>query len=104
MARAASYGDLRGEGETLRTRLERVIPDGPPVETLIREVRVWQLRCAVAVAIRSPRLVSEFRSRAGDLQELTGHGWVPSPGWQSALAQLISSWLGAINWAEGPDG
>jgi hypothetical protein len=102
MARAATYQDLRAEGETLRQRLERATPNGPPVEGLIREVRVWQLRCAVAVAVRSPRIVSQFRSRAGALQELVGHGWSPSPGWEATLAHLISTWLGAIDWAEGP--
>jgi hypothetical protein len=102
VARSASFEDLRGEGESLRGLLEQTGPHGQPVETLVREVRVWQLRCAVAVAIHSPRLVAEFRTRAGDLQELAGHGWVPLPGWESALAQLISAWLGAIDWAEGP--
>ena len=102
MARAATYQDLRNEGETLRMRLEHESLNGPPVEGLVREVRVWQLRCAVAIAIRSPRLVPGFRSRAGALQELVGHGWTPSPGWEPALGHLISTWIGAIDWAEGP--
>jgi hypothetical protein len=100
MARAASYRDLQAEGLKLRQRVARHGLTGPAVEALVRDVRVWQLRCAVAVAVRSPGLVAEFRSRAGALQERASHGWTAAPDWQPALSVLISSWIGAIDWAE----
>jgi hypothetical protein len=102
MARAATYEDLRTEGEALRRRLARKSLTGPAIDVLVRDVRLWQLRCAVAIAVRSPRLVAPFRTRAGALQELAGHGWTPVAGWQASLALLIATWMAALDWADGP--
>ncbi|HLY14455.1 MAG TPA: hypothetical protein VKR24_08895 [Candidatus Limnocylindrales bacterium] len=100
MVRATTYRDLSDEGERLRQLLLRRQIAEDDIERLAREVRVWQLRCAVAVAVRNPRLVADFRAKAGDLQRLVGRDWAPEPDWQARLMGLVSSWLNAIAWAE----
>lgn len=101
MARSATYQDLHRDGEQIRRVLmrRRALGDGE-AELVYRDVRLWQLRCAVAIAVRSPRLVPDFRTRAGTLQERLGRGQQPEAGWQVRLVGLVSSWLGAIAWAE----
>jgi hypothetical protein len=101
MARSATYQDLRDDGERIRRVLQRRRPlEERQAELVFRDVRLWQLRCAVAIAVRSPRLVAEFRARAGALQEPLGRHQVPGPDWHIRLHELVTSWLAAISWAE----
>lgn len=99
MAKATTYQDLQAEGDRLRQLLlRRPVPDRE-IARLAREARIWQLRCAVAIAVRNPRLVPDFRARAGALQQIVGRDWQPEADWQARLTGLVDSWLGAIAWA-----
>jgi len=99
MVKATTYQDLHAEGERLRQLLLRRQVHDREIERLAREVRIWQLRCAVAIAVRNPRLVPDFRARAGALQQLVGRDWQPEADWRARLTELVSSWLGAVAWA-----
>ena len=99
MVRATTYQDLQVEGERVRQLLLRRQVDDREIERLAREIRIWQLRCAVAIAVRNPRLVPDFRARAGALQQLVGRDWHPEADWQAQLTELATSWLGAVAWA-----
>ena len=99
MVRATTYQDLQVEGERVRQLLLRRQVDDREIERLAREIRIWQLRCAVAIAVRNPRRVPDFRARAGALQQLVGRDWQPEADWRARLTELVSSWLGAVAWA-----
>ena len=99
MVRATTYQDLQVEGERVRQLLLRRQVDDREIERLAREIRIWQLRCAVAIAVRNPCLVPDFRARAGALQQLVGRDWQPEANWQAQLTELASSWLAAVAWA-----
>jgi hypothetical protein len=77
MARIATYGDLRADGEALRRRLVSLTVSVDEVSSLVGDIRTWETRVASAVSVRNPKHSAEFRVRSGPFQRLLGDGSLP---------------------------
>jgi len=96
MARTPTYGDLAADGQALRRRLSELIVSADRADELVRDIRVWELRCATTVAVRNPGLVAAFRVETGSIQRLMGDAWFRTPGWQARLDDALAGWLAAL--------
>jgi hypothetical protein len=97
MIRTSTYGDLIDDGAAIRRRLSGVDVSVEAVECLVRDLREWQTRCAIAVAVRDPMLVAEYCAGTGPPQRLMGEGWLPTPGWRRELDERLVRCLRALD-------
>ena len=92
-----TYGDLRQEGVAIRGRLTGLEVSVEGVDGIVRDIRSWQTRCKIAVAVRSPKFVAEYCAGTGPAQRLLGETWFPTPGWRRELDEKLNSILRALD-------